>query len=240
MTRVHAADGELLAEYAKQRRLYLPIQAVPKLVINAFISAEDKNFYEHPGHRFQRHRARRHGLSAELRQGPASAGRLHHHPAGRQELPADQRGVVRPQDQGGAARAQDRAHLQQGKDPRALPQRNLSRLRRLRRRRRLAALFRQVGERTHHRGGGLSGRASQGADRPAPVPQSRSRDRAAQLRHRAAGRERLHRRRCRREGEEGAAHRHPARDRRAHLRRRLFRRGRAPRNSRKIRREAAL
>src|SRR5271156_2126577 len=49
MTRVHAADGELLAEYAKQRRLYLPIQAVPKLVINAFISAEDKNFYQHPG-----------------------------------------------------------------------------------------------------------------------------------------------------------------------------------------------
>jgi penicillin-binding protein 1A len=49
MTRVHAADGELLAEYAKERRLYLPIQAVPKLVINAFISAEDKNFYEHAG-----------------------------------------------------------------------------------------------------------------------------------------------------------------------------------------------
>ena len=49
MTRVHAADGELLAEYAKERRLYLPIQAVPKLVVNAFISAEDKNFYEHTG-----------------------------------------------------------------------------------------------------------------------------------------------------------------------------------------------
>src|SRR5713226_5999895 len=49
MTRVHAADGELLAEYAKERRLYIPIQAVPKLVINAFISAEDKNFYEHAG-----------------------------------------------------------------------------------------------------------------------------------------------------------------------------------------------
>jgi penicillin-binding protein 1A len=49
MTRVHAADGEMLAEYAKERRLYLPIQAVPKLVINAFVSAEDKNFYEHSG-----------------------------------------------------------------------------------------------------------------------------------------------------------------------------------------------
>jgi len=49
MTRVHATDGSLLAEYAKERRLYLPIQAVPKMVINAFISAEDKNFYEHGG-----------------------------------------------------------------------------------------------------------------------------------------------------------------------------------------------
>jgi penicillin-binding protein 1A len=49
MTRVHAADGSLVAEYAKERRLYIPIQAVPSLVKNAFISAEDKNFYEHGG-----------------------------------------------------------------------------------------------------------------------------------------------------------------------------------------------
>src|SRR5580698_4066884 len=49
MTRVHAADGSLLAEYANERRLYLPIQAVPKLVTNAFIAAEDKSFYSHPG-----------------------------------------------------------------------------------------------------------------------------------------------------------------------------------------------
>jgi penicillin-binding protein 1A len=49
MTRVHAADGQLVAEYARERRLYIPIQAVPKLVISAFLSAEDKNFYEHGG-----------------------------------------------------------------------------------------------------------------------------------------------------------------------------------------------
>ncbi|MCK0195477.1 penicillin-binding protein 1A [Ancylobacter sp. 6x-1] len=49
MTRVHAADGSLLAEYAKERRLYLPIQNIPKLLIEAFISAEDKNFYSHSG-----------------------------------------------------------------------------------------------------------------------------------------------------------------------------------------------
>jgi penicillin-binding protein 1A len=49
MTRVHASDGSLVAEYAKERRLYIPIQAVPKQVINAFLAAEDKNFYEHGG-----------------------------------------------------------------------------------------------------------------------------------------------------------------------------------------------
>jgi penicillin-binding protein 1A len=49
MTRVHASDGSLLAEYARERRLYVPIQAVPKLVTNAFVAAEDKNFYEHGG-----------------------------------------------------------------------------------------------------------------------------------------------------------------------------------------------
>src|SRR5215472_9106295 len=49
MTRVHATDGSLIAEYARERRLYIPIQAVPKLVTNAFIAAEDKNFYEHNG-----------------------------------------------------------------------------------------------------------------------------------------------------------------------------------------------
>lgn len=49
MTRVHASDGRLMAEFATKHRLYLPIQSIPKLVINAFISAEDKNFYHHFG-----------------------------------------------------------------------------------------------------------------------------------------------------------------------------------------------
>lgn len=48
-TRIHAADGALLAEYARERRLYLPIQAMPKLLIAAYLSAEDKNFYKHGG-----------------------------------------------------------------------------------------------------------------------------------------------------------------------------------------------
>src|SRR3712207_4299789 len=49
MTRIHAANGELVAEHARERRLYLPIQAVPDLIKAAFLSSEDKNFYEHAG-----------------------------------------------------------------------------------------------------------------------------------------------------------------------------------------------
>ena len=49
MTRVHAADGRLLAEYAVENRVFVPIGAIPKRTINAFLAAEDKSFYEHPG-----------------------------------------------------------------------------------------------------------------------------------------------------------------------------------------------
>ncbi|MBA3446865.1 MAG: penicillin-binding protein 1A, partial [Pseudaminobacter sp.] len=48
-TRVHASDGALMGEFARERRLFLPIQAVPDRVKAAFLSAEDKNFYNHPG-----------------------------------------------------------------------------------------------------------------------------------------------------------------------------------------------
>src|SRR5690349_21180606 len=48
-TRVHAGDGRLLAEYAAERRVFVPIQAIPKPIVNAFLAAEDKNFYSHHG-----------------------------------------------------------------------------------------------------------------------------------------------------------------------------------------------
>ncbi len=49
MTRIHAHDGSLMAEYARERRIFVPINVLPKLVIAAFLSAEDKRFYEHGG-----------------------------------------------------------------------------------------------------------------------------------------------------------------------------------------------
>lgn len=48
-TRVHAGDGRLIAEYAHERRIFVPIEAVPQRVIDAFLSAEDKTFFSHPG-----------------------------------------------------------------------------------------------------------------------------------------------------------------------------------------------
>ena len=48
-TRVYAGDGSLVAEFARERRLFVPIEAIPEHVKFAFVSAEDKSFYEHNG-----------------------------------------------------------------------------------------------------------------------------------------------------------------------------------------------
>lgn len=49
VTRVHAGDGRLLAEFASEKRVFVPVTAIPKRVIGAFLAAEDKSFYEHAG-----------------------------------------------------------------------------------------------------------------------------------------------------------------------------------------------
>ena len=48
-TRIYSADGTLLAEYAKQHRLFVPYQEVPPLLVSAFVAAEDKSYWSHPG-----------------------------------------------------------------------------------------------------------------------------------------------------------------------------------------------
>ena len=48
-SRVHSGEGQLIAEYALQKRLFIPYESVPKKIIHSFISAEDKNFFSHPG-----------------------------------------------------------------------------------------------------------------------------------------------------------------------------------------------
>ncbi len=53
MTRIHAHDGSLISEYARERRIFVPINTIPKQVIAAFLSAEDSRFYRHGGLDFQ-------------------------------------------------------------------------------------------------------------------------------------------------------------------------------------------
>ena len=48
-SRVHSGEGQLIAEYALQKRLFIPYESIPKKVIYSFLSAEDKNFFSHPG-----------------------------------------------------------------------------------------------------------------------------------------------------------------------------------------------
>ncbi len=48
-SRVYSVDGKLIAEYALEKRLFIPFESVPKKVIDSFLSAEDKNFFSHPG-----------------------------------------------------------------------------------------------------------------------------------------------------------------------------------------------
>jgi penicillin-binding protein 1A len=49
MSRVYADDSRLLAEFASERRIFVPYAAIPDIVKRAFVSAEDQNFFTHPG-----------------------------------------------------------------------------------------------------------------------------------------------------------------------------------------------
>jgi len=48
-SRVYSTDSKLIAEYAIEKRLFIPYESIPNKVINSFLSAEDKNFFSHPG-----------------------------------------------------------------------------------------------------------------------------------------------------------------------------------------------
>lgn len=48
-TRLYASDGSLISEFSKEKRIFVPIDSIPKNLINAFLAAEDANFYKHSG-----------------------------------------------------------------------------------------------------------------------------------------------------------------------------------------------
>ena len=48
-SKVYSGDGELVADFSKEKRIFIPFNSIPKNVINSFLSAEDKYFFSHPG-----------------------------------------------------------------------------------------------------------------------------------------------------------------------------------------------
>lgn len=48
-TRLYAADGSLISEFSKEKRIFVPIDRIPQNLINSFLAAEDANFYKHSG-----------------------------------------------------------------------------------------------------------------------------------------------------------------------------------------------
>jgi len=50
ISRIYSSEGRIIDEFARERRLFTPVEEIPDLVKEAFISAEDKNFYTHPGY----------------------------------------------------------------------------------------------------------------------------------------------------------------------------------------------
>ena len=48
-SKVYSGNGDLVADFSKEKRIFVPYGSIPKNVINAFLSAEDKNFFSHPG-----------------------------------------------------------------------------------------------------------------------------------------------------------------------------------------------
>ena len=194
MTRIHAHNGALIAEFARERRIFVPINTIPKRVLAAFLSAEDRRFYDHGGVDFQGIARAVYKLIEAKIQGKSrraeGASTITQQVA--KNFLLTQRALGRAQDQGGDPRHPHRARLLQGQDPRALPQRDLPRHRRLRRRRGEPQLLQQGAAGSDDRGGGLPRGAAEGAQQLSPVPPDQGGAHPPQLDHRADARERLH------------------------------------------------
>ena len=48
-SKVYSGDGELVNDFSSEKRIFVPYSAIPNRIINSFLSAEDKNFFSHPG-----------------------------------------------------------------------------------------------------------------------------------------------------------------------------------------------
>ena len=191
MTRIHAHDGSLMAEYARERRIFVPINVVPKLVIAAFLSAEDKRFYEHGGLDFTGiARAVLNNLQNYGKKRPEGASTITQQVAKNFLLSSEQK-LDRKLKEAILAIRIERAYskdkilelylneiyLGMGSYGVAAAALNY---------------FNKELSRAHHRGGRLPGGLAQGAQQLSSLPPRQGGDHPARLDHRSDGRHRLH------------------------------------------------
>ena len=48
-SKVYSGNGDVVADFSKEKRIFIPYESIPQNVINSFLAAEDKNFFSHPG-----------------------------------------------------------------------------------------------------------------------------------------------------------------------------------------------
>ena len=174
--RVFSADGVLLGEFGEERRNFVPIAQIPKVMQDAVLAVEDARFYKHKRRRLCRRAARR---PRQLRRRPQRAGRIDDHDAGRAQFLSLDRENIYSQDLRDVAFAEDRKPAQQGPDSRGLHEPYRARAARLRIRLGQRDLFRQAAQGHHRRRGGDARRPAEGAVGEQPDRQPRPGQRGA-------------------------------------------------------------
>ena len=125
MSRIYAADSRLMAELATERRVFVPLEAIPPPRAGGLRQRRGPALLGAPGRRSDRHRPRRHDRRRAVRHGAAHVGRQHHHPAGRQEHAGRRRPHHDAQGARGDPGGAHRAGAAEGAHPRTLPERDL-------------------------------------------------------------------------------------------------------------------
>ena len=143
-TRVYAGDGSLMAQFASENRVFVPLEAISREGEASLSLRRGPAFLLALRHRSIGHRPCDDRQCRGRRRGQAASGRIDDHAAGGQELPVVERAVLPPQDQGSHPGVPDRTDLEQGENSRTLSQRDLPGIRKLRRRGRSAQLLQQV------------------------------------------------------------------------------------------------
>ena len=177
ISRIYSGEGRIIDEFAEERRIFAPIADIPPLVQNAFVSAEDKNFWTHKGYDPRGMIAA--GVQALEGRRLRGASTITQQVMKNFLLSSDR--SAETQDQGTDPGLAAGTVAVQGQDPGTLPQRDLPGAELVRRGGGGADLFQQDAGRAGPGRGGDAGLAAAGAVRLSPGARQKAPDRAARL-----------------------------------------------------------